>query len=854
MNAAHRGAPPWTTFGGEGAFGYTKGGRASISISDQPLGEKCMRRVRMGAVACILLAAWICVSNDARGAKTRRTRAEGGARSIALASTSDLPSGGLASAGATANAVAVDDDVSLTPFYAQTSWPALHRDSSNSDFVPYVAPSASHVKWTALDGAAVLVAPTIGPEGNLYVTTGQGPGMSHLHAFDRDGNLLWESPPQQTLDDLDSMAVGSAPAVDRDGDLYVSDSNQFWAFHSNGALKWVVNLPEPNRPFVSTVITREGYVGGITTGGKVMFVRRGDGLPAARVSDLPGGPGPVGPVVPPGLWEGGLMDPAIIQRAYHSFFGYEGEVTNTPAISFTTGRLFITAAGAERTAGVLYGLDLVNGAWSIAFATAIGAGSGASPSISPDGKHVYAVGGDHVMVAIDAETGDPLWRVGDSGAAASPAVGPDGTIYTGSGEFLAAIRPGDGSNKWRVDFNVLAGAFLQTYPAVSPFFTGIPIGRVNSVVTVTPTHLLVAVVLGYGIELPNSGPTPPQPRYTVLCSIDPSDGSVISTTTVRDTSEAVVSVGMDGRLYFSHGAILSSIAYYGVNPVLPPRLRIDGPPPGGLSVLEPDSLLHLTTGGIQWAESLGARARGELPDGNLIAASDRLRRARAQLVATAGTVVTDAVGAGELDARIADVAQVLMLAASNHLAIAEERLGIDSAQAIAPINLAEGELDDALTLLGSLSFLQLDVLTGEFPSQLSVQLGPKDRIEIAVIGMLGFDTTRINDSSVLLQRADGIGGAVGPMRIARGTVGQSTDVAGPGAGGDCAYPTAGADGVVDRVFSFSAAETVDELALGSAGPEGVVPLKLTGTLDDGTSFRATGCVAASIRSLAGHDK
>ena len=116
-------------------------------------------------------------------------------------------------------------DIGQTPFYAQTSWASTHRDSRNSDFAPFVAPTANQTRYAALDGAVTLLAPSVGPEGNRYVTTGRGPGTSHLHAFDAQGNLLWESAPQTTLDDLDSNAVGSGQlfAVDKLLDLQGRD-------------------------------------------------------------------------------------------------------------------------------------------------------------------------------------------------------------------------------------------------------------------------------------------------------------------------------------------------------------------------------------------------------------------------------------------------------------------------------------------------------------------------------------------------------------------------------------------------------------------------------------------------------
>ena len=175
-------------------------------------------------------------------------------------------------------------------------------------------------------------------------------------------------------------------------------------------------------------------------------------------------------------------------------------------------------------------------------------------------------------------------------------------------------------------------------------------------------------------------------------------------------------------------------------------------------------------------------------------------------------------------------------------ALVAMQLTIDAAQALAQINLADAELDDALTLLGGLSLVGLDVLPGVCPNLFNVQPGPKDTIDIAVVGAADFDPSRINDSSVSLLRADGVGGMVAPIRLTRGSLGRPADVAGPAAGGTCTCQMAGADGIVDRVFTFSAAEVAAVLELGSAQPKAVVPLKLTGSLLDETPFRATDCL------------
>ena len=114
-------------------------------------------------------------------------------------------------------------------------------------------------------------------------------------------------------------------------------------------------------------------------------------------------------------------------------FGYKVQVANAPAIHPTTGRLFITAAGpkeSEDYTGVLYGLDITDDGVEIAFSTKMGGGSGTSPALSPDGQYVYSADGSGHMLAVNTDDGSIVWAAQGEGLL-SPAIGGDGTIYTG---------------------------------------------------------------------------------------------------------------------------------------------------------------------------------------------------------------------------------------------------------------------------------------------------------------------------------------------------------------------------------------------------------------------------------------
>ncbi|MCP5043484.1 MAG: hypothetical protein GY944_20850, partial [bacterium] len=157
--------------------------------------------------------------------------------------------------------------------YAQTTWATVHADSSNSDWVPLVTSPELEQQWRVLEGAAIWTAPSVSADGTLYSTTGRGRDTAHLHAISPAGEILWESAPQESLDDLDSGAVTSAPLLDDGGDIYVGDSNQFWAFRTDGRVKWVTDVSElgVEGPFVSAMLVG-GFVGGISVNGQVLLL------------------------------------------------------------------------------------------------------------------------------------------------------------------------------------------------------------------------------------------------------------------------------------------------------------------------------------------------------------------------------------------------------------------------------------------------------------------------------------------------------------------------------------------------------------------------------------------------------
>lgn len=484
-------------------------------------------------------------------------------------------------------------ELGLSPQYMQSMWPAGHRDSANTDFVPTTLRSDYQLDKHVLEGHPIFWAPTIGIDGTSYVVTGAPPGSSHLFAISPDGEILWSAPPQESLADLDSFAIMNAPTIDAAGDLYVGDRNQLWAFKPSGDVKWVVDL-EPHGVdwgFMTVVISRQNYVGGVTTNGKVLFFWSHDGALAMPPLDLPGGAGPAPEdEAPDGLWKG-LMDPDLIPFLFNLIQGWELEVANTPALHPETGRLYITAAGKTPDAGILYGIDITDDALTIAFQAPMGGGSGTSPAISHDGNSVYAVDELGRMISIDAHTGKRQWQSDEGGGgSASPSVGADETIYTPYQDRITAFTQ-DGTVRWEKSYSDICKERLPKLGGVWRFVFSEPVAFIDSILTVGPRSGWMNVVCGYHLPkiLSRSERTRvPVPRESLFVTFDLADGTVVGEPIVLpETSEGFITPLTNRNAAVTTSGAISSIFYHTVNRILPEELKVAGPPKAGLLLLKP---------------------------------------------------------------------------------------------------------------------------------------------------------------------------------------------------------------------------------------------------------------------------
>lgn len=503
------------------------------------------------------------------------------------------------------------------PPYADTEWTTIHATSRNNDYVETAIETSYEEKWSVLDGVSTLMGPSIGPEGNLYISTPALKGTSALYALNSEGKILWQSEPWNDGTGLDSCAGYNTPIVDTEGDVYLSDCNQLWSFTPSGTLRWVVDLPEPPEgaawqtidaaplnSFVTSFFSKDGSVGGITVWGDVVLVSRNTGRPVAPVVKMPGSvavsdedlPTGIGISPPPGVWGPDFIDQDMVSPIWYIFDGVTPGA-NTPAVDPVSGRIFNTGFSVDVTPegepfGALYGFDFTPGApgqlgtIEVGLTFKMGPGSGSSPGLTQDGSTVYVSDGEGILHSVNAVTGEENWSASTGGQAASPSVGPDGTVYLLGGKAGSSYKP-NGELAWVANLDELAADLI---PPVAPDAElGDPTTFNNAIPTITDSGILTTVAVGYGFTL---GQSTVLPVMQIVILLDEDTGEPVEGhdfLEIRDSVDGFVFPSLEGTIYVNNGSLMSTAVRPAIGIFeddIPEGVTIL-PPVGGLQAFAP---------------------------------------------------------------------------------------------------------------------------------------------------------------------------------------------------------------------------------------------------------------------------
>ena len=324
--------------------------------------------------------------------------------------------------------------------------------------------------WQGVMAATVTSAPTIGPDGSVYV--GSTDGL--LHGFNADGTRRW---PAIALND--ALLDTSAAALSPDGTLYLgtgpnglqANSAKLIAFNSvTGAKKWEVVVGTGVNANNAVALGSDGTIYVHSDEGRLFaFTDGGTTVMQKWSAAVPGNSYASASIAADGTIYLGCDDTSVTNPVHRLFafnpdgttkwtFPVDNPVYTSAAIddagniyfgTLTSGRLYsVTPAGLQR--------------WIYRGATL---GTSSSPAFSPDGGTVYFAGYDGLLHAVDTETGAARWtfRLGNEVRASSPAVDSSGIIYIGCYDGLMyALNPNGTLNRtWAT------GDIIRSSPAIA---------------------------------------------------------------------------------------------------------------------------------------------------------------------------------------------------------------------------------------------------------------------------------------------------------------------------------------------------------------------------------------------------
>jgi outer membrane protein assembly factor BamB len=308
-------------------------------------------------------------------------------------------------------------------------WSTIHADGANTDYSPVAGPDQVELAWVRNFDGNMNVGATIDREGRLYLT--ENSADCNLHVLEpTTGATVWCS------DEVDRFSSISSPLIDNEGRVFLADGEAMHAFDRDGNLLWEV--PIEGVP-LSAQFTQNGRLLFMTHIGRIYVLRRETGAPVLPVVEL----------IPGATWDPSQGVLACAQgleacpaantigidisrgRFYFTFWAPGAPQAGLRAMQITE--------SPTPTLTPLWTSDALPG------------GSASSPVISADGSRVYVNDNVDSVHALDAATGATIWSepIGYA-SGGSPSMSPRGLIMPaggGTSPLLAISDQGDHADR-----------------------------------------------------------------------------------------------------------------------------------------------------------------------------------------------------------------------------------------------------------------------------------------------------------------------------------------------------------------------------------------------------------------------
>ena len=325
--------------------------------------------------------------------------------------------------------------------------------------------------WQGIAGSNLTCAPTVGPDGTVYIGSSDG----FMHAFKADGARRWPA-----INLAGALLDTSAAALSPNGTLYFAggptgfraNSARLYAYDSaTAAKKWEIIVGTGVNANNAVALAADGTIYVHSDEGRLFaYVDNGTNVALKWSAVVPGNSYASAVVAADGTVYIGSDDSTSTLR-FHRLFALN-PANGTVKWSFVADNPIYTAPAIDAagniyfgtlTSGRLYSLSPTGTQrWVYQGATL---GTSSSPALSPGGHTVYFAGYDGLLHAVDTATGAARWtfRLGDEVRACSPAVDASGVIYIGAYDGLVyAVNP-DGTLRrtWAT------GGIVRSSPAIA---------------------------------------------------------------------------------------------------------------------------------------------------------------------------------------------------------------------------------------------------------------------------------------------------------------------------------------------------------------------------------------------------